>query len=386
MNFNPTPEQQALKDSVHRFCEREYGFEARNAILRGPDGYSKTHWATFAELGWLGAGLPESKGGYGGGAVENALILEEMGRTLVLEPFLPCAIGAGQLLATLPQSEAASALLAAIVGGEAIAVLAHFEPGDRGDDMHIASTAEKNGNGWRLNGKKCFVLGAPAADIFLVSARTSASASGREGMSLFRVPLDAKGFIRTDYRAVDGRRVSDLTLDGCEVDAAALLGPEGGAMDIIELALDHLIVGLCAEGLGAMDAALWLTRDYLKTRKQFGVTLNTFQALQHRMADMLVETELARSMLFRALGALTAGDPAERRMTVSAAKAQIGEAGYFVGAQAVQLHGGIGVTDEYIAGHYFKRLTLVRNLFGVSDTHLARFARRSRMTVEEPWR
>ena len=363
MNFNLTPEQQVLKDSVRRFCAREYPFEARNTILRG-DGFSRAYWASFAELGWLGAGLAEDKGGYGGGAVENAVILEEMGRALVLEPFLPCAVGAAQALAALPHGEAVQAQLEAIVSGESIAVLAHD---DRGETQ-----AEKAQSGWRLAGAKRFVLGAPAADVFLVSAHT------KNGLSLFRVPRGAPGLCCRNYRAVDGRRVSDLTLENCDVGQDALLGSEGGTAQAIELAQDHLLAGLCAEAIGAMDAALWLTRDYLKTRKQFGVTLNTFQALQHRMANMLVEVELARSMLYRALGALTGSAAAERRRTIAAAKAQIGEAGYFVGAEAVQLHGGIGVTEEYIAAHYFKRLTLVRGLYGASDLHLMRFAQLSR--------
>jgi alkylation response protein AidB-like acyl-CoA dehydrogenase len=189
-----------------------------------------------------------------------------------------------------------------------------------------------------------------------------------------------------EYRAVDGRRVADIDFVAVELADDGLIGPEGAAGPAVALGLDHLIVGLCAEAVGAMDAALWLTRNYLKTRKQFGTTLNTFQALQHRMADMLVETELARSMLLRALACLADPDPRARRAGVSAAKAQIGEAGYFVGGQAVQLHGGIGVTEEYVVGHYFRRLTLARGLFGATDVHLSRFARWSRESSLLPLR
>ena len=376
MDLALTSEQQALKDSVRRFCEREYGFEARMGLLRSREGWSRKTWGTFAELGWLGAGLAEARGGYGGGAVENALILEELGRSLVLEPFLACAVGAAQVLAALPPSGPVDDLLAGIVGGETIAVLAHQEASARGSsDAEVETRAEPSGSGWRLSGAKRFVLGGPQADVLLVSARTAGAPGDSQGISLFRVAPDAPGVERRDYRAVDGRRIADFSF--AEVDAV-LLSPEGAALPTIELALDHLTVGLCAEALGAMDAALWLTRDYLTTRKQFGVTLNTFQALQHRMADMLVETELARSMLLRALAALADPDPLQRRKGVSAAKVQIGEAGYFVGGQAVQLHGGIGVTEEYIVGHYFKRLTLARGLFGATDVHLARFAQLSR--------
>ena len=371
MDFSLTPEQQALKDSVQRFCEREYGFEQRSPLLRSAEGSSRGHWATFAELGWLGAGLSEGLGGYGGGPVENALILEELGRALALEPFLACAVGAVQAIAALAPPEQAEALLAPIVAGEAIAVLAHA-------DGRTDTRAERTGAGWRLHGTKRFVLGGPAADLLLVSARTAGDAGDRDGVSLFHLSAEAPGVTRRDYRAVDGRRVADFTFDAVELGTEALMGPAGGATPAVELALDHTVIGLCAEALGAMDAALWMTRDYLKTRQQFGVTLNTFQALQHRMADMLVETELARSMLCQGLAALGESDPAARRRGVSAAKAQIGEAGYFVGGQAVQLHGGIGVTEDYAIGHFFKRLTLARGLYGTTDEHLARFARLSR--------
>jgi alkylation response protein AidB-like acyl-CoA dehydrogenase len=255
-----------------------------------------------------------------------------------------------------------------LLDGTSIAALAHGETAQHAFAPDLAAKATKTKAGYRLDGRKVFVLGGQAADVFLVSARDGA------GESLFAVPAHTPGVERVNYHAVDGRRVSDLTLRGVEVEASALIGAGGDAADAIDYALDYGVIGLCAEAVGAMDAALWITRDYLKTRKQFGVTLNTFQALQHRMADMLVETELARSMLYRGIAALALENVLERRRGVSAAKAQIGEAGFFVGAQAVQLHGGIGVTEEYIVGHYLKRLALVRGLFGSSDQHLARFA------------
>jgi alkylation response protein AidB-like acyl-CoA dehydrogenase len=368
MQFQLTPEQAALKDSVARFVQREYGFEHRTALLRSAEGFSRAHWTAFAELGWLGAGLSEDKGGYGGGTVENALILEELARGLVLEPILACAVGALQLLAALPPSETVEALIAQIVGGETIAVLAHGEVDDR-----LAARAEPSPEGWRLRGGKRFVLSGAAADLFLVTATTPDGAIG-----VFSVARGAPGLTITDYRAVDGRRVCDLAFEDLLLPADARLSSDSDASPAVETALDHLTIGLCAEALGAMDTALWLTRDYLKTRKQFGVTLNTFQALQHRMADMLVETELARSMLLYGVAALSEPDALKRAKAVSAAKAQIGEAGYFVCADAIQLHGGIGVTEEYAVGHFYKRLVLVRNLLGHTDEHLARFARLSR--------
>jgi alkylation response protein AidB-like acyl-CoA dehydrogenase len=367
MDFDFSDEQQGLQDSVKRFCERDHAFEKRQALLKGEDGFDRAHWATFAELGWLGAGLSEEQGGFGGGPIENAVILEQLARGLVVAPFLSSAVIATQAIARLASADQRESLLAPLISGESIAALAHGETAQHVFNGDLSTRATKTKNGYRLDGRKTFVLGGQAADIVLVSA-----ADG-DGVSLFSVPADTAGLERVSYHAVDGRRVSDITLKGVEVGADALIGAAGGAAEAIEFALDYGTIGLCAEAVGAMDAALWITRDYLKTRKQFGVTLNTFQALQHRMADMLVETELARSMLYRGIAALSLDSASGRQRGVSAAKAQIGEAGFFVGAQAVQLHGGIGVTEEYIVGHYFKRLALIRGLYGSSDQHLTRF-------------
>lgn len=368
MNFDLSSEQQSLQDSVKRFCERQYPFERRQALLRGEAGFERDDWAAFAELGWLGAGLPEEAGGFGGGPIENALILEQLARALVVAPFLSSAVIATQAVARAATAEQREAMLTPLIAGERIAALAHGETQQHSFAPLLTTKAQTTAEGYRLDGRKTFVLGGQAADVFVVSA------SHQGGVSLFAVPADAAGLERVNYHAVDGRRVSDLTLKGVKVGPDALIGEAGEAQEAIEYALDYGVIGLCAEAVGAMDAALWITRDYLKTRKQFGVTLNTFQALQHRMADMLVETELARSMLYRGLAALTLDNANARKQAVSAAKAQIGEAGFFVGSQAVQLHGGIGVTEEYIVGHYFKRLALVRGLFGTSDQHLARFS------------
>jgi alkylation response protein AidB-like acyl-CoA dehydrogenase len=368
MDFDFSDEQQSLQDSVKRFCERDHPFEKRQALLQTEDGFDRAHWAMFAELGWLGAGLSEEEGGFGGGPIENAIILEQLGRGLSAAPFLSSAVIATQAIARLATAEQREALLVPLVSGEMIAALAHGETAQHAFFADLKTRAAKTKNGYRLDGRKTFVLGGQAADVLLVSAADGA------GVSLLAVRADAPGVERVNYHAVDGRRVSDITLKGVEVDASALVGAAGEASAAIDYALDYGVIGLCAEAVGVMDAALWITRDYLKTRKQFGVTLNTFQALQHRMADMLVETELARSMLYRGIAALSLDSPSARQRGVSAAKAQIGEAGFFVGAQAVQLHGGIGVTEEYIVGHYFKRLALIRGLYGSSDQHLVRFA------------
>lgn len=372
MDFSLTEEQAALKESARRLCERDYGFEHRRGLLRTTDGFSRELWATFAELGWLGAGLSEDEFGYGGGAVETALLQEEFGRVLVVEPYLSCAVIAARAIVALGDDAQKEALLSAIVSGETLVALAHNEVGMRGDDAAVTTQARPVPGGWRIDGRKGFILGGASADRLLVSARTEA------GVSLFQVAADAPGVEIIPYHAVDGRRVADIQLTDVQVEAADVIGPVGAALAGIELAVDHGVMGLMAECVGAMDAALWLTRDYLKTRKQFGVTLNTFQALQHRMADMLVETELARSMLLRGVAALAEADPEVRRAGVSAAKVQITEAAVKVTAEGIQLHGGIGVTEEYAVGHFYKRAVLAKGLFGGVDLHLQRFATQAR--------
>ncbi|WP_395652185.1 acyl-CoA dehydrogenase family protein [Brevundimonas sp.] len=368
MDFSLNEEQAALKESVRRLCDRDYGFEHRRGLLRSSEGFSRELWATFAELGWLGAGLSDDEFGYGGGPIETMILQEAFGRALVVEPYLSCAVIAARAVAALGDAAQKAELLSAIVGGEALVSLAHNEVGMRGNDGAITTVAVSNGNGWRISGRKGFVLGGPSADFLLVSASTPT------GVTLFKIAAGAPGVEVLAYHAVDGRRVADFVLNDVEVADDAVIGPVGGALPGIELAVDHGVIGLLAECVGAMDAALWLTRDYLKTRKQFGVTLNTFQALQHRMADMLVETELARSMLLRGVAALSETDPAKRRAGVSAAKVQVTEAAVKVTAEAIQLHGGIGVTEEYIVGHFYKRAVLARGLFGGTDSHVERFA------------
>lgn len=371
MNFAATEEQQALRESVKRFVERSYGFERRAALLHEDEGFSRSDWATYAELGWLGAGLSEAEGGFGGGPAETAVIAEELGRALAVEPYLSSAVIATRAIVAAATSEQRDTLIEAMIGGETLAALAHGEPQMEGGEGEIATTARRTGDGWTIDGAKQFVLGAPSADLLLVSAQTDS------GISLFLVPRDADGLTLRPYHAVDGRRVADLTLEAVRLPPAALLGQDGAALPAIELAIDHGIVGLLAEAVGAMDAALWLTRDYLRDRHQFGVPLASFQALQHRMADMLVEVELARSILALAVNALGESDAPLRRARVSAAKVQVTDAAIKVTAEAIQLHGGIGVTDEYVVGHYYKHAMLVRGLFGTPDRHLERFAAHS---------
>lgn len=358
MDFTYTPEQDALRDSVRRFVEREYGWEERFRIIRSESGTAPGHWATFAELGWLGAGLSEDEGGFGGSAVENALIAEELGRALVTEPFIAHVI-ATQLLVAIGDSTAD--LVSPLIMGEVRIVAALQEAAGRGD-WRLVETRADNG---RLTGTKTLVEGAASTDRLIVSARDG------DTPGLYLIDAAATGVNRADYRTLDNRRVADITFDQAE---ATLLASGETALAAIDRAIDHGLVALCGEALGAMDAALWKTRDYLKVRKQFGTPIGNFQALQHRMADMLIEVEMTRSALYAALGAMIAGDAASRATGVAAAKVQASTGGVLVGQQAIQLHGGIGITEELDISHFYRRLYVIARQFGDAELHLARFA------------
>ncbi len=365
MDFNLTSEQQALADSVRRFCHKDYDFQARRAVVETPEGLSRETWARFASLGWIGASLPEALGGIGGSAIENAVIMEEFGRALVVEPFLSAAVLALQTLAALPRSDRRDELMRQGISGESLIALAHGELAARGAIDRITTRAERTGDGWRLSGHKSLVLGAPTADHLLVSA------IGDEGVGLFLASPRAAGLRLQPYRMLDDVRVADIWLD--DTPAEAMAAPPGAAKIAIEAGTDHALTAVCAEAVGAMDAAIALTRDYISSRKQFGVTLSSFQVLQHRMADMLVEMELSRSILYQGLAAVT-GPPTGRPRAIGAMKAVVSSAALFVGRNAVQLHGGIGMTDEYAIGHYYRRLFVIAGQFGAESLHLRRMA------------
>ena len=369
MDFNHTGEQAALADSVRRFCDDNIDLASHRRDGRSP---SDTRlWRQIADLGWLGAGLSEEEGGFGGGPVESAIIAEAFGRSLAVEPYVSSAVLSVRTL--LASGGSAASLIESIVLGERTVALACCEPEGRGDPSHVSARAERKGGGYRLSGRKSLVLGGANADFHLVSARTSGDVRDDDGVTLFRIERAHPGLRRQDYRLVDRRMACDLWLDDLEVGADAVVGEPDQASGAIREGVDHGIAAICADSLGAMDRALWITRDYLKTRKQFGQTLSSFQALQHRMADMLVELELSRSMLYAALAALALGAD-KRSRGVSAAKAVIGKAGIFIGQQAIQLHGGIGMTEEYAVGHYYKRLLANASLFGSIDAHIERYA------------
>lgn len=368
MNFALDESQSMLKDSVGKYLEKAYDFEARRSVVAA-GGASEVHWSAFVEMGLLGAGLSEDEGGYGGGVVETAIVLEAFGKALVVEPFLAVGVLALQTLLGAG-GDRAQTLVESVVAGEARVVLAHAEPAGRGDTAFVETAASPTTDGgYRLSGRKAIILGAPFATDLLISARTSGAPTDPDGISLFLVGPETPGVTSRPCRLADGSLAAEIDLDGVDVAGDALIGTAGAAFAALDRGHSHAIVGACAEAVGAMDRALWITRDYLQTRKQFGVPIGTFQALQHRMSDMLIELELSRSILYRAMAHIK--EPSGLRAhAMAVAKVQIGKSAKFVGGQAIQLHGGIGVTEEYSIGHYFKRLTFLDNFLGSPQFHL----------------
>jgi alkylation response protein AidB-like acyl-CoA dehydrogenase len=366
VDFDYSEEQHLLADSVARFVREEYSFEARRAIVKSPRGYAEPNWQLFAELGWLALPVAEEDGGLGGSLTDLAILFEHFGKGLVLEPYLATVVLGAGLVSELGSPSQREAMLPALVAGELQLAVAFAEPQSRYSLSHIHSTAERSAEDWTLTGRKCVVLNATAADVLLVSARDAAGDIG-----VFRVPRDSEGLTLHGYATIDGGRAADLELAGVRLPADALLGTPAAGLGALGRVIDRATLCVCAEALGAMDALLWKTVEYTKTRRQFGVAIASFQALQHRMAGMFIELEQSRSILMMALMAAEAGEELAR--AVSAAKSRIGRAARRIGQEAIQLHGGIGVTDELDVGHYFKRLTAIETLFGNTDFHLRRF-------------
>jgi alkylation response protein AidB-like acyl-CoA dehydrogenase len=373
MHFGLTAEQKLLGDTVQRLLAQSYGFDARGKIVRSPEGWSRDLWAKLAEMGLLGLQIPEAHGGMGPAPVETLLTLAAMGRALVVEPYLSSAVIGTALVRELGSPAQQGALLPALAAGEKIVVPAHGEDGARYDLERVATAAARGAKGWVLRGRKAVVSHAPMADLLLVSARTAGEADDASGISLFLVPRDAPGVRLTPYLTIDGQRAAEVVLSDVTVPADALLGEAGAALDGLTAAFDLGVAGLCAEATGALQAALDATIEYTKTRRQFGVPIAKFQALQHRMADMLIHVEQARSMAYLASLRASDGDARERRRAVSAAKVIVGQACRFVGQQAVQLHGGMGVSDEMPVAHLFKRLLAIELSLGDTEHHLERF-------------
>jgi alkylation response protein AidB-like acyl-CoA dehydrogenase len=363
MDFNLTPEQHQFADALKRWVARDYSFAARRAIIESPGGVSDAAWATLAELGMTALPVPEEQGGFAGSAVDMFVVMRELGRGLVVEPYFATMLGAE----FLKLGGGHGALLERVAAGGLRLACALAERGSRHDMNNIAATATREGADFLVEGDKKVVLHGAQAGALIVSARTI------EGISLFVVEADAPGVTLADCRTLDGRRAADIRFDRVRVSAASLVGQPGAGEALLDAALDYGAGLLCFDALGAIEAIFDATLDYLKTRQQFGAPIGKFQALQHRMADMYIHLEQARSMAMLAAVRLGAGDATVRRRAVSAAKYRLGQAARFIGQQAVQLHGGMGVTDELPAAHYFKRLTFFELMLGDSDHHLARF-------------
>ncbi len=365
MNFDYNEEQQLLADSVRRFMQKDYEFEGRKKIVASPQGYSDTVWATFAEMGLTGIPFSPDYGGFGGGAIDLLSVMEAFGEGLVVEPFLATVGLGGQLVARAGSDAQKKAILPAVVEGKLKLAFAHSEKGARYDLAHVNTTAKRSGSGWTLDGEKVVVLGAPSAATLVVSARTPA------GLSLFL--LEAKSVKLKPYRTLDEMRAADVSLSSTP---GELLGAEGKALPVVEAVVDFATALICAEDVGAMKFSCDTTLEYLKTRKQFGVPIGTFQALQHRIVDMYVAYEQAKSMAFLACSqADSSADAKERMRAISAAKIKIADNARLISQEAIQLHGGMGMSEELKVSHSFRRLTIIAQQFGDADHHLERFAR-----------
>jgi alkylation response protein AidB-like acyl-CoA dehydrogenase len=374
MDFNFTEEQQLLADTVKRFVREDYTFEKRREILKSPEGWSREVWSKLAELGLTALNVPEEHGGLNASPVDTMLVMNALGEGLVVEPFLQAAVLAPTLIAKLDDEKAAGELFEGIASGERIVIVAHSEAAARGDVQYVATRAETSGDGYVLNGHKAVVVHGGAADELLVTARLSGQPGNRDGVSVFRVDPKASGVTINSYKTVDGLRAADIELKDVKVAADRRVGAEGKAFDAIEAAHDVALSALCAEAVGIMKTINATTLDYTKNRKQFGQPIAKFQVLQHRMADMFIQSEQATSMSYLAAIRCVDPDPAERRKALSAAKVVIGQAGRFIGQQAIQLHGGMGMTDELMVSHHFKRITAIDLTLGDADSHLQKFA------------
>ncbi len=370
MNFEHTEERRMLAATLDRFVGEVYTFDLRDKAAGSAEGFDRGVWGRLADLGTLSALFGEAEGGFGGGGFDIAVVFESLGRGLVVEPFLG-ALMVGSALAA-DGGEAHREVLTRIVEGRAIVALAHDEPGSHYETTRIQTRAVREGEGWRIDGAKTAVALGEQADFLLVSVRTGGAVEDEQGISLFLVPRDVAGLEVRSYPKVDGSRAAHLKFDGVKVGGGALLGSAGDGYPLLERAIGHGILALCAEAIGAMEVARDATLEYLRTRKQFGVPIGSFQALQHRMAELLIEIEQARSAVINA-AAVFESDRATRERALSAAKYTIGRSGIHVAEECIQLHGGIGMTWELPLAHYAKRLVMIDHQLGDEDHHLERY-------------
>ena len=372
MDFTFNEEQSLIQDQVDQFVQKEYDWETRQSLSNSELGFGEDNWKKFAELGWLGISVSEDSGGFGGSAIESMLIMEAFGKGLVVEPFLETVIMAGGLIDDHGSDQQKSSFLEPAIAGEMHLALAYAEPQSRFNLSDVVTEAKADGDNFIINGYKSVVMNGPSADQIIVSARTSGTQLDENGISLFIVDANAPGLDKTNYKTVDGRRASDLTFENVSVSKENLIGDQDKGFEILDSAIDKAILAISAEAVGAMEVLYKTTVEYTKTREQFGTAIGKFQVLQHRMVDMFMEYEQCKSLLYMAT--MKHEEKAEdAKKAISGLKYQVGKAGKFIGQQAVQLHGGMGVTDELNVGHYFKRLTTVGTIFGNTDYHLKKY-------------
>jgi alkylation response protein AidB-like acyl-CoA dehydrogenase len=374
MDFELSDEQRMLQESAERFVQKRYTFEHRSKLASHGGGFSRDTWRALGEMGWLGIAVPEELGGMGFSAIETAIVAEQAGRALMLEPYAMCGVLPASLVVRCGREAQRESLLAEIVGGEAVYAVAHSEREARGQIHYVSATANRIGDAtWRLDGYKTLVVGAPVADRLLVVARTAGAVDDTDGIGIFLVDRAQPGVTLKPCSLLDGTPAADLLLEGVLVGQAGVLGEAGSAYLGLQAAVDEAIVAICAELVGNIEDAIELASEYLKTRKQFGVPIGSFQALQHRMADMAIDAMQARATLHRALLTLSEDRP-NRSVEVSGCKAQTTRSAKFVTQQGIQLHGGYGITNEYKVGHHYRRHLVLDVLFGNMDYHLNRYA------------
>ena len=374
MSFTFTEDQKLLSESANRFLLDEYDFETRRKILNQDGGFDKKNWSKFAELGWLALPIAEEYGGLGGSTVDTAVLLEALGRGLVVEPYQSSIVLGAELLQITGKEEQKKQYLPPVAEGKTLLSFAHIEPTSRFNLSHIKTKASKEGDCYVVNGEKAIVYNAETADFFIVSARTEGDVSDQAGITLFVIPSNSEGIKLRSYPTIDGLRASELTLNAVKVDQKDILGALHQAMPAIQQVVDRACVLLCAEAAGAMDTAVKLTVDYIKNREQFGQAIGSFQVLQHRAVEMLGAKDFSRALTYRAAGAMDQSNSSERARAVSAAKVEMGRSGKLIGQEGIQLHGGMGMTDDMPIGHFFKRLTMIDAIFGNVDFHRKRFA------------
>jgi pimeloyl-CoA dehydrogenase small subunit len=372
MDFNFTSEQDMLRDTVARLVREQYDFETRRKVAKSEAGWRPEMWAQFAELGLLGAPFSEAEGGFGGGPVEAMIVMEEFGKGLVIEPYLQTVVIGGNFLRHGGTDAQKEEHIAGLIGGETIFAFAYSEPKSRFDLNDVSTTAKKDGSGYTLNGHKAVVIGAPFATHLIVTARTSGGQRDKAGITTFIVPKSSKGVTTRDYPTVDGLRASEVLFENVSVPASAVVGEVDNAFPLVEKVVDNAIAAVCAEAVGCMKVLNEATISYAKQRKQFGQPIANFQVLQHRMVDMFMACEQGISMTYMVTLKLDEADKA-RKLAASGAKVQIGKAGKLVSQDAVQIHGGMGMTDELNVGHFFKRVTMIESQFGNTDWHLRRY-------------